>query len=147
MSLTTDISGALKGLDAFVARQEAKISRGLRAAASDAQSAMQQTSAHGDVTGATRAGYRAYVVGGSLGDQAAALQAISSAIAVVEAKNPGHSATAEGHIGADSWGVVLTCPTDYQRELETENAGEKAVLAPTFAAYVDELTARAAEGR
>jgi hypothetical protein len=147
MSLTTDVSGALHGLDAFVARQEAKISRGLRAAASDAQSAMQQTSAHGDVTGATRAGYRAYVVGGSLVDQAVALQAISSAIAVVEAKNPGHSATSEGTIGPDSWGVVLTCPTDYQRELETENAGEKAVLAPTFAAFQDEFTARAAEGR
>jgi hypothetical protein len=147
MSLTVDVSDALRGLEAFVELQEAKIRRGLRAAAADAQSAMQQTSAHGDVTGATRAGYRAYVVGGSLVDQAVALQAINSAVAAVEAKNPGHSATSDDTIGADSWGVVLTCPTDYQEKLETENAGEKAVLAPTFAAFQDEFTARAAEGR
>jgi hypothetical protein len=147
MSLSIDVSGALRGLDAFVEHQEAKIRRGLRGAAQDAQTVMQQTTAHGDITGATRAGYRAYVVGGGLVDQAVALQAINSAIAAVEALNPGHSSTSEDTIGADSWGVVLTCPTDYQEKLETENAGEKAVLAPTFAAFQDEFTARAAEGR
>lgn len=147
MSLTSDVTGALRGLEAFVARQEAQIRRGLQAAAADAQAAMQQTTAHGDVTGATRAGYRAYVVSDAPVDQAGALAALNSAVADVEARNPGHSATRDGQIGADSWGVILTCPTDYQRELETEHAGEKAVLAPTFAAYTDEFTARAAEGR
>ena len=147
MSLTTDITGALAGLEAFVAHTEAQIRRGLSNAAADAQSAMQQTSAHGDVTGATRAGYRAYVVSASLLDQASALQALNSAVAAVEARNPGHSATSEISISAESFTVVLTCPTDYQEKLETENAGEKAVLAPTLAAFTDEFTARAAEGR
>lgn len=143
----TDLTAVLRGLEAYVANTEAQISHGLRQAAADAQAAMQQTSAHGDQTGATRAGYRAYVVGGTLLNEAAAVAALNSAVAAVEVRNPGHSATSEGTIGAESWGVVLTCPTDYQEKLEVENAGEKAVLAPTFAAYVDEFTARAAEGR
>jgi hypothetical protein len=145
--MSTDISDVLRGLDAWVEFQEAKIRRGLSNAAADAQSTMHQTTAHRDVTGATRAGYTAYVIGPTLVDQAGALQAINSAVAAVEAKNPGHSATAGLPIGDESFGVVLTCPTDYQEKLETENAGEKAVLAPTFAAFADEFTARAAEGR
>lgn len=145
--MSTDLSEVLRGLDGFVEHQEAQIRRGLRAAASDATAAMCQTTAHGDVTGATRAGYTAFVVGPALVDQAGALQAINAAVRAIEDKNPGRSATSTGQIGAESFGVVFTCPTDYQQDLEERNAGEKAVLTPTFAAYVDELTARAAEGR
>jgi hypothetical protein len=144
---TLDLSNVMSGLDAYVAAQEAQIRTGLRAAAEEAQRDMQATTAHGDVTGATRAGYVAYVVGGSLVDEAVAAQALGSAVAAVERLNPGQSATAEATIGTESWGVVLTCPTAYQPDLETENAGLRAVLAPTFAAVVNELTERAARGR
>jgi len=145
--MTLNTTSVLDGLDAWVEAQEAQIRRGLRAAAAEAQRDMQQTTAHGDVTGATRAGYVAYVVGGSLVDEAAATQALGQAIAAVERLNPGESATSQGSIGADSWGVVLTCPTTYQQDLETDNAGLRAVLTPTFAAVAPDLTERAARGR
>lgn len=140
--LTTDVSSALAGLDAFAERCMAQARAGLTAVAGEAETAMHNTTAHGDRTGATRAGYRAYVVG--MGASGSAV--IGEAVAQVEAKNPGHSATSTGTIGAQSFAIILTCPTDYQEKLETQQAGEKAVLTPTFAAFVDEFTARAAEG-
>jgi hypothetical protein len=47
----------------------------------------------------------------------------------------------------DSIGVILTSPTDYQRDLEVEYAGAKATLGPTLQAVALDLTRRAAEGR
>jgi hypothetical protein len=136
-----DLSDVMARLDAYEAFVIAQIQRGAGAAASEAEAAMHGTLAHGDVTGATRAAYRAYVVGPG---QSGATE-ISEAAAVVEAKNPGHAATSHGTLAGDV-GVIFTCPTDYQRLLETENAGQKAVLGPTLDAFRDELTARAAKG-
>jgi hypothetical protein len=103
---------------------------------------MQDTWAHGDQTGATRAGYRAYVVGA--GDSGA--ETLADAVAAVDDKNPGHAVTAGGQLSQGNLGVVMTCPTDYQEKLEKEEAGKRAVLGPTMDAYRDELTARAARG-
>jgi hypothetical protein len=137
----TDIRDILARLDAYEAFVLARIQRGIAAVAAEAEAAMHGTLAHGDVTGATRAGYRAIVVGP--GQSGAAT--IAEAAAAVEALNPGHSATAHGRLDGDI-GVVFTCPTDYQRNLEEEQAGLKGVLGPTLDAYRDELTARAAKG-
>jgi hypothetical protein len=136
-----DLTEVLARLDAYESFVVARVTAGLGAAAVEAESAMQGTLAHGDVTGATRAGYRAYVVGpGHTG-----ATELSNAAASVEALNPGHSATAQGTLGGDV-GVVFTCPTDYQRLLETEGAGLRAVLGPTLDTFRDALTARAAKG-
>jgi hypothetical protein len=139
--MPTDIRDLLARADAYEAHVLAQVRRTSTAVAGEAEAAMQATLAHGDVTGATRAGYRAIVVGP---DQSGASE-ISAAAAAVEAKNPGHSATSSGRLDGDV-GVVFTCPTDYQAELETQQAGLKAVLGPTLDTYRDELTARAARG-
>lgn len=139
--MSTDIRELLARADAYEAHVLAQIRRGVAPAAQQAQNSMQATMQHGDVTGATRAGYRAIVVGPG---QDGAAQ-IAEAAAAVEALNPGHAATAHGRLEGDV-GVIFTCPTDYQASLETERAGAKAVLGPTWDAFRDELTARAARG-
>jgi hypothetical protein len=141
------IAPLLKGLDKYLESAEDRARRGLQAAAHDVTTALKSTTAHGDVTGATRAGYVAYVVGPDLLSQAAALQALNTSVAAVEARNPGESATAPGSLGSDSLGMVLTSPTTYQQNLETDNAGQRAVLGPTLQAVAADLTRRAAEGR
>ena len=140
--MSVDLTEVLASLDAYEAWAIERAMRGLQAVTDEAEAAMQGTLAHGDITGATRAGYRAYVVGPG---QSGAAE-LASAVAAVEAKNPGHSATGGGQLGQGSLGVIFTCPTDYQQDLETEHAGQKAVLGPTLDAYRDELTARAARG-
>jgi hypothetical protein len=141
VAMSTDISDLLARLDAYEAYALAQAQRGAAAVAGEAEQAMQSTLAHGDVTGATRAGYRAYVVGPG---QSGASE-LAGAVAAVEALNPGHSATSSGRLAGDV-GVVMTCPTDYQADLEKQQAGLKAVLGPTLDAFRDELTARAARG-
>jgi hypothetical protein len=139
--MSTDLSDVMARLDAYEAFVVAQVTRGASAGASEAEAAMHSTLAHGDVTGATRAGYRAYVVGpGQSG-----ASAIAAAVEAVESKNPGRSATSSGQLNGDV-GVIFTCPTDYQRNLEEEGAGKRAVLGPTLDAFRDALTARAAKG-
>lgn len=137
-----DIRDMLAKLDAYLDYAQVQALAGLDAATTGVEEVMRGTTAHGDITGATRAGYRAYAVGAG---RTGATE-LSGAAAIVDALNPGHSAAASGTLGAQSIGVILTCPTDYQYKLETERAGAKAVLGPTLAAYRDELTQRAARG-
>lgn len=101
---------------------------------------MHQTHAHGDATGATRASYSARRVG--QGETGATAHAAS--VAAAASLNPGHVASAS--VTIDGIGVIIDSATDYQEELETENAGEKAVLGPTLAAAHLELTQAAAAG-
>lgn len=114
--------------------------QGLDQEAGTVTDSMRQTHVHGDVTGATRASYSARRVG--LGETGATEHAASAA--AVEALNPGHAASASVQIAGI--GVIIDSATDYQEDLETENAGEKAVLGPTLAASHLELTAAAAAG-
>jgi hypothetical protein len=141
------IDPLLKGLDKYLEFVETRAATGLRAAAHDVTVQLKSTTAHGDVTGATRAGYVAYVVGADLLSQGQALQALNMSVAAVAARNPGESAVAPGVIGGESIGMILTSPTTYQQNLETDNAGQRAVLGPTLQAVADDLTRRAIEGR
>jgi putative N-acetylmannosamine-6-phosphate epimerase len=136
----------LDGLDAYLEYLEQRASTGLNAACADVTGLLKATTAHGDITGATRAGYVAYVIGGTVVDEAKAVQALNTSVASVERLNPGESATASGTIGADSIGAALTSPTTYQDKLESEYAGMKAVLGPTIQTVATEFTRRAAEG-
>jgi hypothetical protein len=141
--MSLDISDVIARLDALEERWAApRIVAGLGGVAQDAEASMEATTAHGDVTGATRAGYRAYVVT----PDDSGLAVIGGALAAVESRNPGHGALGGGTL-AGQYGVVYTCPTDYQEKLETENAGQRAVLGPTLLQYADEATRRAAEGQ
>lgn len=120
--------------------------KGLRSVAPAIEATMAATTAHGDVTGATRDGYRAYLVGGNVGEQGSAVAALASAVRAVERLNPGRSATADWSMAAQI-GIALTSPTDYQIKLETENAGAKAVLGPTIAQFALRCTEAAAKGK
>jgi hypothetical protein len=114
---------------------------GLAAGCDPIEQAMRKDSAHGDVTGATHAGYVAFVVG--RGETGA--DAMHESEAEVERLNPGHSATSAVQIETEL-GAIFTVATDYQPELETNNAGEKAVLGPTLQRSYRDLTAAAAAG-
>lgn len=138
-----DLASLIARLDAYEAFVTEQAMRGLDAVTTEAEETMRGTTAHGDITGATRAGYRAYVVGQGRNGSSELL----GAAAIVDALNPGHSAVGGVQLGRESLGVIFTCPTDYQWKLETERAGAKAVLGPTLDSYRDELTARAARGR
>ena len=138
-----DIADVLDRLDSLEDRWAMpRITTGLQSVAQSAEASMESTTAHGDVTGATRAGYRSYVVT----PEDSGLGVIGGALAAVESRNPGHGALGGGTL-AGQVGVVFTCPTDYQRYLETENAGKRAVLGPTLLSYADDCTRHAAEGK
>lgn len=112
---------------------------GLKGAAAGITLEMRDTTAHGDVTGATRANYTAYAVG--LGESGGTQ--VGRAVAAVEHFNPGHVARSSTGIPGDV-GVIITSFTDYQEKLETEGAGAKAVIGPTLQANTQRLTQAAA---
>ncbi len=139
--ITTDISELLLGLDAFKETQIEGIKRGAKDVAQLATDDMRDTSAHGDITGATRASYVAYAVGFGLDDNAAL-----DSLDAVGALNPGHSARDSVFIGASEIAVIFMSGTDYQYKLETERGGQKAVLTPTFLAYYLAVVEAMAQG-
>jgi hypothetical protein len=105
--------------------------------------AMQADPAHGDVTAASHTNYAAYPVSARLGESGASI--VASQVSVVENLNPGHSET-EPLSSDAAIVVVVASATDYQWELETENAGAKAVIGPTIAGSSDDFTRAAALG-
>lgn len=143
MSITiqNDFAKLLAGLDAMKDKAMDGALAGLKDAADDATGRMRATEAHGDKTGATRANYRAFAVGhGETGSDA-----LGQSIAVVNEKNPGHVATASVDLEA-AIGVIYTSVTNYQRKLETEAAGARAVIGPTVQATASDMTRAAAAG-
>lgn len=128
----------------LIAHYRAQAVRGLVSAAPDAEATLRQTKAHGNVTGAARASYRAYVVGEGAPDESAT---VSAALAAVNAKNPGAEALSDYTLPAGHLGVVLTGFTDYLTDLQTDNAGQKAALKPTLDAFAGRFVEAAAEGR
>lgn len=140
-------------LDELVERHiPAQAEKGLQKQAAIAQSEMKATSAHGDITGATRDSYRAFVIGGShtgASESASGYAAAQAAIAGAVVSHGGAALSQDSgvHLGPDERGVILTSYTDYQDKLETDNAGAKAVLTPTLQANALAFTqAAASEG-
>lgn len=125
--------------DDLVAHVYDQAKRGLQSLAPTIEDTMANTRAHGDQTGATRDGYRCYVIGSGLAEQATAMAALNSAVNAVERLNPGHSAVTDHPLPDVAIGVALTSPTDYQEKLETENAGLRAVLIPTIHQFIAQL--------
>ena len=141
MSSSSPLANLLTGLSQLHTVMLDGARDGLAVGCAPIEDAMRVDAAHGDVTGATHAAYVAFVVGrGETG--ADAMHESASAVARL---NPGHVATSSVHIDAEL-GAILTVATDYQEKLETENAGEKAVLGPTLARTARDLTAAAAAG-
>ena len=114
----------LAGLDKLERDIEAALLRGVATELPGIASDLAATDRHGDITGATRAGYYADAATG-----AGATGNVSSARSRVAALNPGHAFT-ETIPAGDGLTVVLSSPTDYQADLSTEQAGRKDALAP-----------------
>lgn len=126
-ALATGLDGALDGLDDAAARITDE---------------MQHSPAHGDATGASHANYSARAVGrGQSGS--AALAAARSAAEALNAAEVGPAAPVS--IDAEL-GVILDSQMTYSVDLETENAGDKAVIGPALGASGAQLTQAAAQG-
>lgn len=120
-----DFDAMITALDRYVAEQEQAAREGLEAGAAAMTQSLKFTQAHGDQTGATRAGYVAYVAGDD--------EAFDAAYEAADALNPEHSF--EGEIASAPDGVlrvIATSPTDYQKRLEKDDGGAKATLGPTM---------------
>ncbi len=152
MPITIDDTGLMQGIDALLLHIPAQAEKGLAKQAATAQREMEDTSAHGDITGATRASYRAFVIGGSHdgGAEAAAGYAAAQAAIAAHANPHGGQALSQDSgivLSQDERGVLITSYTNYQDRLEIDNAGQKAVLGPTLQANAQAFTAAvAAEG-
>ena len=138
--MPNDLKPLLDGLDRLKRVSLQGHLDGLKGAAAGVTLDMRQSPAHGDVTGASHANYAAYAVG--LGETGTT--EFNRAVRAVETLNPGHSARSS--VAVKGIGVVITSATDYQDKLETENAGQKAVLTPTVQASGTRFTQAAASG-
>jgi hypothetical protein len=142
--MKTTIRDAVRGLRSLEGRAIRGAERGLAAQSGALVADLRATDAHGDVTGATRAGYTAGVQGPTLDTLSGA---VATAAAEVERRNPGHSLVADvGERGAVEVAVVLTCPTDYQQYLSGNSAGARDALGPTLTRNAGRLTQAAAAG-
>lgn len=150
--ITINDTGLYAGLEELLRHIPAQAERGLQKQSAIAQSEMQSTTAHGDVTGATRASYRAFVIGGAhtgASEAESGLDAAIAAIANAPTDHGGRPASMDSgvRLSADQRGVLLTSFTDYQDRLEIDDAEQKAVLAPTLQQNAQAFTqAVASEG-
>lgn len=149
--MVLDDRDLLARLDELMRRIPQGAEDGLAAFAPSAQAQLQATTAHGDVTGATRASYRVFLVGGVHTGAAEAASGYEAAKAQIEAypKRAGGEALSQAvdvALGPDERGLIYTAYTDYQDKLETENAGQKATLGPTLQATAQDATRAAADG-
>lgn len=130
-----DLDALLAGLDTLEQRVMAGLLKGAQAGATDLQTTAQQTSAYIGQSGATRDGTVAYVAT-ALDDGSDAFEGAYQAAAQHLAGFTGHGGNVErqsvGTAGPDEIVIILTVPTDYIKDLETDNGGQKAFIGPTM---------------
>ncbi len=148
--ITIDDTSLIAGLDKMLSRIFEGCEDGLADGADLAQDIMEHTDAHGDQSGATRASYRAFVIGGKHTGSAESSSGYSAAVSALSGFT-GHSGRAESQdsgvtLTADERGVLLTSYTDYQIHLEQDQAGAKATIGPTLQATTQQMTRMAADG-
>ena len=119
--MSTDPRSAIRALRGLAPAVQGAAGAALTAATARLEAELQATDAHGDVTGATRASYRVYVVSETDDGSTAAADGAAAA----EALNPGRSVIVrQGEIGDDVV-VVATGFTDYLDLIATESGGAK----------------------
>lgn len=140
--MKTDPSQALRALRGLPVAVAAAAEAALRARVDALTAQLQATDAHGDITGATRASYRVYVVSETDDGSNAAAEGLAAA----EALNPGHGAIVrQGEIGDDVL-VVATGFTDYLEILVTESGGAKDAVTSLLPGQGAALSQAAAAG-
>lgn len=137
-----DIRSALAGLRRLPAEVQAGAIPALSGLAEDLQGELEATDVHGDVTGATRASYRAYVVH----EADDGTNAAGGGAAAANALNPGHGVVARyGSIGDDVI-LVATVFTDYAEFLAADEAGARDAVGPLIARRGEAAAQEAAAG-
>ena len=149
MPFTVNDRGLYEGLARLVQAQSTGIDEGLQEGADVWQADLQSTRAHGDMSGATRGSYRAYVIGNghngaaeSASGYAAAQQALTGF-----AGHAGKALSQSVNVAlGTARGILATAFTSYQDKLETELGGAKATLGPSATALAQTFTALVARG-
>lgn len=155
MPIETDISEALLGIDSLLRIIYQGAENGLANAAAYNQSLLESTIRHGDITGATRASYRVFLIGGSHTGSSEASSGYADAQAAIAAHAArgflGHGGQALSQdsgvsLTVQQRGLLYTSYTDYQDKLETENGAQKATLLPTLLETMEKNTEDASNG-
>lgn len=148
MPLTIDDKQLEAGLKRMAEAHGRAITAGLRRGAAQAERILQDTRAHGDQTGATRDSYRVYA---DVDAESAAASGYAAAQEALAAHGR-RGFTVEGSAGRgsvsvrqDERAVVYTGFTSYLPSLQTDNAGQKAALAPTLQETAASITGAVAE--
>lgn len=155
MPIETDLTGVFAGIEGLLAHVYEGAENGLGNASAYPQSLLEATIRHGDITGATRASYRVFVIGGnhngsaeSASGYADAAQAIAAYTARGFQGHGGQALSQDSGVTVTSYqrGLLYTSYTDYQDKLETENGAQKATLLPTLLETMQNNTEDAANG-
>jgi len=150
--ITIDDTALLAGLDKLLLHIPAQAEKGLARQAGVAESEMKATTAHGDITGATRDSYRAFLIGGTHTGASESASGYAAAQAAIASSTVSHGGAAISQdsgvaLSPDERGVLITAYTTQQYFLETTRAGERAVLLPTLQQNAQAFTqAVASEG-
>jgi hypothetical protein len=140
--MKTDVSKAIKGLRTLRRLAVEGAEEGLQSLVEPTKARLEATSRHGDATGATRAGYTAYVSGPTLDGSGAVAQAAGQA----DAQNPGRGlAESIGDTG-DAVVFVATSATDYIDTVITVRGGKMDALTGAVVGREGALLAAAANG-
>lgn len=120
---------------ALTQRTLSAIRPGMEAGADIIEAAASATTAYRGMSGATRASTIAYVADQADRGDAEIVAAYNAAAGRLQGfqghEGQPHLGDAPGPAANQTW-IVLTVPTDYILNLETENAGEKAFLADSL---------------
>ena len=133
------------GLARLMQAHSAAIDEGLQDGADLVEADLKATRAHGDQSGATRASYRAFVIGNGKNGSAEAASGFAAAQSALSGFG-GHAGRALSQassvrLAPHERGILATAYTDYQDKLETENGGAKATLGPTVLGEAQTVTA------
>lgn len=155
MLTETDLTNVLQGIETLIELVYEGAENGLVNASAYAQSLLESTIRHGDITGATRASYRVFLIGGSHTGSSESTSGYADAQAAIASFTSrgmqGHGGQALSQDAGISLtpqqrGLLYTSYTDYQMKLETENGAQKATLGPTLIETMQLNTEDAANG-
>ncbi len=132
------IDDVLRGLERFEHESIASARAGLVEGMEQMEETAKTTSTYSDQTGANRAGTVGYVPGTN-DDR------FAEAVAAVEEKRPGASEVISVPGDPDGLTGLLTTPTTYARNLERNNAGQRAYLEPALIQDMQGVTATIAQ--
>lgn len=139
--MAQDIDSLIQALPRFRGVALDGFARGLDTECPEIRAELQRTTAHGDQTGATRAGYNAFRVG--RGETGAAI--LGAAVSAAEALNPGETQTSSVEVSTEL-GAIISDAMRYGPDRETRNAGQKASIGPLVGVFGISLTAAGAAG-